>query len=91
MNKKLVQFLVICINITAIYCMMYHGLTDRFASTFRQIVAYFLLMGILSANTWLLVRKAKPTVEGQTQRKPNANYEATGKGKKVFKIYHDLT
>jgi hypothetical protein len=39
---------------------MYHGLTDRFASTFRQVVAYFLLMAILSTNTWMLIRKAKP-------------------------------
>ncbi|MGZ3945951.1 MAG: hypothetical protein ACXVJB_13480 [Mucilaginibacter sp.] len=50
---------MICINITAIYCMMYHGLTDRFASTFKQVLGYFLLMGILSLNTFLLIRKAK--------------------------------
>ncbi|MBS1530897.1 MAG: hypothetical protein JSU01_11350 [Bacteroidetes bacterium] len=59
-NKRFIPFLVICINIIAIYCMMYHGLTDRFASTFRQVVAYFLLMSILTANTWLLVRRTRP-------------------------------
>ena len=58
-KNKLLPFLAICVNITAIYCMMYHGLTDRFASTFRQIVAYFLLIGILSANTWLLIKKTR--------------------------------
>jgi len=58
-NRSL-SFLIICINVTAIYCMMYHGLTDRFASTFRQVVGYFLLMGVLSANTVLLLRKTKP-------------------------------
>lgn len=50
---------MICINITAIYCMMYHGLTDRFASTFKQVLGYLLLMGILTLNTFLLIRKAK--------------------------------
>jgi uncharacterized membrane protein len=59
-KAKLLLFLLICINIIAIYCMMCHGLTDRFASTFRQVVGYFLLMGILSANSWMLIRKAKP-------------------------------
>lgn len=65
MNKKrkLIQFMMICINITAIYCMMYHGLTDRFASTSKQILGYLLLMGILSLNTFLLVRKAEPSRE----------------------------
>lgn len=58
-KNKLILFLVSCINITAIYCMMYHGLTDRFASTFKQVLGYFLLMGILTLNTFLLIRKAK--------------------------------
>jgi len=68
MNKKrkLIQFLVICINITAIYCMMYNGLTDRFASTFKQVLGYLLLMGILSLNTFLLIRRAKPSHERKT-------------------------
>jgi hypothetical protein len=57
---------MICINITAICCMMYHGLTDRFASTFKQVLGYFLLMGILSLNTFLLIRKAKPSEGGRT-------------------------
>jgi len=59
-KDKLLPFLAICINVITIYCMMYHGLTDRFASTFRQIVGYFLLMGTLSMNTFLLLRKTKP-------------------------------
>lgn len=58
---KLISFIAICTNITAIYCLMYHGLTDRFASTFKQILGYLLLMGILTLNTFLLIRKAKPT------------------------------
>jgi len=71
MNKKrknkLIQFTVICINITAIYCMMYHGLTDRFASTFKQILGYMLLMGILSLNTFLLIKKTKPSQGSHTE------------------------
>ncbi|MGZ3777898.1 MAG: hypothetical protein ACXVI9_10070 [Mucilaginibacter sp.] len=68
MNKKrkLIQFLMICINITAIYCMMYHGLTDRFASTFKQVLGYFLLMGILSLNTFILIKKAKSPRSSRT-------------------------
>jgi|GEM_PF-2211290 uncharacterized membrane protein len=58
-KNKLILFPMICINITAIYCMMYHGLTDRFASTFKQVLGYLLLMGILTLNTFLLIRKAK--------------------------------
>lgn len=50
---------MVCVNVTAIYCLMYHGLTDRFASTFKQVLGYLLLMGILSLNTFLLIRKAK--------------------------------
>ena len=62
-KSRLIPLIAICINITAIYCMMYHGLTDRFASTFKQILGYLLLMGILSLNTFLLIRKAKPSRE----------------------------
>ena len=69
MNKKLLPFLMICTNITAIYCMMYHGLTDRFASTFKQILGYMLLMGILSVNTFLLIKKAKPSNDSQAEVK----------------------
>lgn len=59
-KSRLIPFIAISINITGIYCLMYHGLTDRFASTFKQIVGYLLLMGILSLNTFLLISKAKP-------------------------------
>jgi uncharacterized membrane protein len=66
-KQRLMLFAVICTNITAIYCMMYHGLTDRFASTFKQILGYILLMGILSVNTFLLIKKAKPSGDNPTE------------------------
>jgi hypothetical protein len=42
--------------------MMYHGITDRFASTFNEVLGFVLLIGILSLNTLMLIKKANHEV-----------------------------
>jgi hypothetical protein len=46
-------------NLFFIFWIFFNGYNERFADTFGQIVRYMILMGLLGANTILLLKRSR--------------------------------
>jgi len=57
-KSNLIRFAAVCGNVYFIYSIIYHSITDRFASTMIQLLGYAMLVGLLAVNTLLLTKSA---------------------------------
>ena len=57
--RSIVKLFVVAGNLFFIFWIFFNGYNERFADTFAQIIRYAILIGLLAANTLLLMNRKR--------------------------------